>query len=386
MTPSPITGAWLPGMPLGRRQLLQIATDRPLALEAGGHLRDVTIAYETWGRLDATASNAVLVCHAWTGDSHAHGAAGHGHPTSGWWDDVVGPGLAIDTERYFVVCANVLGGCQGSTGPSSTDPATGRRYGSHFPVVTVRDMVRAQARLADHLGVVSWHSVVGGSMGGMQVLEWGITFPRRVRSLVPIATCLQSTAQQIALTGIGKRAIMQDPAFRGGDYYDGPDGPLRGLALARQVAQVSFRSDTAFSVRFGRDTVEGHDALGLWDRFEIERYLDYHGDKLVRRFDANSYLTLGKSMDLHDVGRSRNGVEAAVRRIQVPVLTVAVRSDILYPSYQQRQIRDVVLASGGTCEYVEIDSDDGHDGFLIAGDQVSAALGPFLDRIDKDDQ
>jgi homoserine O-acetyltransferase/O-succinyltransferase len=386
MTPSTITGAWLPGMPLGCRQLLQIATDRPLALEAGGHVRDVTIAYETWGRLDATASNAVLVCHAWTGDSHAHGPAGHGHPTAGWWDGVVGPGLAIDTERYFVVCANVLGGCQGSTGPSSTDPATGRPYGSRFPVVTVRDMVRAQARLADHLGVASWHSVVGGSMGGMQVLEWGITFPRRVRSLVPIATCLQSTAQQIALTGIGKRAILQDPAFRGGDYYDGPDGPLPGLALARQVAQVSFRSDAAFSARFGRDTVEGHGALGLWDRFEIERYLDYHGDKLVRRFDANSYLTLGKSMDLHDVGRGRNGVEAAAGRIQVPVLTVAVRSDILYPSYQQRQIRDAVLASGGACEYVEIDSDDGHDGFLIAGDQVSAVLGPFLDRIDKDDK
>lgn len=387
MSPTPpITGAWHPGLPLGRRQLLQISTGRPLALEAGGHLRDVTIAYETWGELDATASNAVLVCHAWTGDSHVHGPAGHGHPTGGWWGGVVGPGLALDTERYFVVCANVLGGCQGSTGPASVDPAIGLPYGSRFPVVTIRDMVRAQAKLADHLGIASWRSVVGGSMGGMQALEWGIAFPQRVRSLVPIATCLQSTAQQIALTAIGKRAILLDPHFHGGDFYGHDQGPAVGLAIARQVAQVSFRSDEAFSSRFGRQTVEGDDAFGLLDRFEIERYLDYHGEKLVRRFDANSYLVLGKAMDLHDVGRNRNGIASALRRIRVPVLAMGIPSDVLYPRYQQLAIRDGVQAAGGSCQYVDLDSTDGHDAFLIAADQVGVAVGPFLDRLDKDVQ
>ena len=196
--PAPVTGAWRPSDPAGQRQFLTIAKDRPLALDGGSSLSDVVIAYETWGTLDVNASNAILICHAWTGDSHAAGPDGRGHVEAGWWDDVVGPGKAIDTDRWFVVCANVLGGCQGSTGPASPHPADGKPYGSRFPVITVRDMVRAQVRLADHVGVLVWHSVIGGSMGGMQVLEWGITYPTRVRSLIPIATCAQSTAQQIA--------------------------------------------------------------------------------------------------------------------------------------------------------------------------------------------
>ena len=224
---------------------------------------------------------------------------------------MVGPGLPIDTDRYFVVCANVLGGCQGSTGPASLDPVAGRPYGSAFPVVTIRDMVRAQARLADHLGIERWLSVIGGSMGGMQVLEWAITYPDRVRSIVPIATCAQATAQQIAWGAIGRRAIRLDPRWRGGDYYDAApgDGPHEGLAVARMVAQVTFRSDNVFTDRFGRELAEGeHDQLDLWQRFEVERYLDHHGDKLVRRFDANSYLVIGKAMDLHDVGTGRGGL------------------------------------------------------------------------------
>lgn len=381
----PVTGAWRPGDDAGQRRFLTFPADRPLALDGGVTLHEVTVAFETWGRLDERASNAVLVCHAWTGDSHAAGESGHGHPTVGWWDGVIGPGRPIDTDRWFVVCANVLGGCQGSTGPASPHPDDGRPYGSRFPVVTIRDMVRAQARLATHLGIDIWHSVVGGSMGGMQVLEWALTFPGRVRSIVPIATCAQATAQQIAWGAIGRRAIRLDPGWRGGDYYDAPpgEGPAQGLAVARMVAQVTFRSDNVFTDKFGRELADGDELstrLDLWQRFEVERYLDYHGEKLVRRFDANSYLVIGKAMDLHDVGRGRGGVEAALARVRVPALVAGIWSDILYPSYQQRQIRDL-LVSSPSAEYLELDSPHGHDAFLIELDQIGPPIGRFLDQV-----
>lgn len=384
----PVTGAWRPGDAPGQRRFFTFPHDRPFALDTGTTLQDVTIAYETWGRLDATASNAILVCHAWTGDSHAAGPAGHGHPSPGWWDDIIGPGKPLDTDRYFIVCSNVLGGCQGSTGPASPHPVDGLPYGSRFPVVTIRDMVRAQARLATHLGVETWHSVIGGSMGGMQVLEWAITFPQRVRSIVPVATCAQATAQQIAWGAIGRRAIRLDPNWRGGDYYDAApgEGPTEGLAVARMVAQVTFRSDNVFTDRFGRDLADGghlNGRLDLWQRFEVERYLDHHGEKLIRRFDTNSYLAIGKAMDLHDVGRGRGGLKAAMARIRVPTLTMGIWSDMLYPSYQQRQIRDLLAEAGTRAEYVEIDSPHGHDAFLIEFDQVGAPIARFLDEIDK---
>jgi homoserine O-acetyltransferase/O-succinyltransferase len=382
------TGAWMPGDAPGERRFFSPDSNRPLALDGGGVLRGITLAYETWGTLDADASNAVLVCHAWTGDSHLAGPAGEGHATPGWWEGAVGPGLAIDTDRFFVVCMNVLGGCQGSTGPASIDPATGTPYGSRFPVVTIRDMVRAQRSLTDHLGIGRWHSVVGGSMGGMQALEWAITYPDRVASLVVIASCLQSSAQQIAWGAIGRRSIRLDPKWRGGDYYDAEpgDGPHEGLSIARMVAQVTFRSDDVFTDRFGREPARDNAALGteqrfaLWQRFEVERYLDYHGDKLVRRFDANSYLLVGKAMDLHDVARGRSGLDAALARIRVPTLAMGIWSDVLYPSYQQREIAARLDAQGTPARYVEIDSPHGHDAFLIDLDQVGAALGPFLDK------
>jgi homoserine O-acetyltransferase/O-succinyltransferase len=385
-TPYPVSGAWRPGDDPGHRRFLTIAADRPFALDHGGRLSDLTVAYETWGQLDAGGSNALLVCHAWTGDSHLAGPAGRGHPAAGWWEGVVGPGLPIDTERYFVVCANVLGGCQGSTGPASADPATGRPYASAFPVITIRDMVRVQARLADHLGVERWLSVLGGSMGGMQVLEWGITYPDRVRSLVAIATCAQATAQQIAWGAIGRRSIRLDRRWRGGDYYDAEpgDGPHEGLSIARMVAQVTFRSDNAFTDRFGRELAEGdHDEPGLWQRFEVERYLDHHGVKLVRRFDANSYLVIGKAMDLHDVGKGRGGLEAAMCRIKVPTLVLGISSDMLYPIYQQIQIHHLLARHGTPTELVEIVSPHGHDAFLINLDQVAEPIGTFLDEVAK---
>ena len=383
--PLPVTGAFSPGDDPGNRKFLKIAQDRPFALDGGLSLSNVTIAYETWGALNRDGSNALLICHAWTGDSHAAGSGTRraGAADEGWWQGIIGPGLAIDTNVWFVVCPNVLGGCQGSTGPASVHPVDGKPYGSRFPVVTIRDMIRVQAKLADHLGVHVWQAVIGGSMGGMQVLEWGITYPDRVRSLIPIATCAQASAQQIAWGAIGRRAIRLDPAWRGGDYYDAEpgEGPWQGLSLARTVAQVTFRSDNVFTDRFGRELADGaslKDGFDLWQRFEVERYLDHHGEKLIRRFDTNSYLIIGKAMDLHDVGRSRGGVRAAMARIRVPTLAIGIWSDMLYPSYQQRQIRDQLVELGTPCEYVEIDSPHGHDAFLINLDQVAAPIEKFL--------
>ena len=379
------TGAWLPGDDPGQRRFHTFATEHPFAVDSGAVLREVTNAYETWGTLAADASNAILVLHAWTGDSHAAGRAGRGHDAPGWWDEVIGPGKYIDTDEWFVVCPNVLGGCQGSTGPASPHPDDGLPYGSRFPVITIRDMVRAQYRLMAHLGIDRWAAVVGGSMGGMQVLEWASTYPNRVGSIVPIASCMEASAQQIAWGVIGRRSIRLDPAFHGGDYYDDPTGgPTEGLAVARQVAQVTFRSDNAFTQRFGRnltDRAQFGDSFGLWQEFEVERYLQYHGDKLVRRFDANSYLIIGKAMDLHDVGRGRGSVERAMARIQAPSLTIGINSDILYPPYQQEGLSRLLRRDGLIGEYVEIDSIHGHDAFLIHFDEIGQPIKRFLDRL-----
>ena len=381
----PATGAWHAGQPSGTRKFLQFPADRPIALDNSLTLQDVTIAYETWGELNADKSNAILLCHAWTGDSHAAGSAQEGMPTPGWWEGLVGPDCAIDTNKWFVVCTNSLGGCQGSTGPASLHPQDGKPYGSRFPVITVRDMVRVQVRVSDMLGIDVWHSIIGGSMGGMQVLEWAITFPHRLRTAVPIATCFQATAQQIAWGAIGRRAIRLDTKWRGGDYYDAAvgDGPWQGLAIARMIAQVTFRSDNVFTDRFGRELADmdaDYNGLGLWDKFEVENYLDHHGDKLIRRFDTNSYLIIGKAMDLHDVARGRGTLQSAIKRITAPVLSLGISSDILYPTYQQKQIRDMINDVGGSCEYVEIESPHGHDAFLINLDQVGKPIKAFLDQ------
>ncbi|HEU5042137.1 MAG TPA: homoserine O-acetyltransferase [Gemmatimonadales bacterium] len=378
------SGAWLPGDPAGDRQFLCFG-ERSFALEGGAVLRDLTIAYETWGALDERASNAILVCHALTGDSHAFGPLAPGHPTPGWWNGLIGPGKPIDTDRWFVVCANVLGGCQGTTGPATPHPDDGKPYGSRFPVVSVRDWVRTQASLADHLGIRRWHSVVGGSMGGMQVLEWALMFPDRVASVVPIATALAASAQQIAWWSTGRRIIRMDPRWRGGDYYDADpgDGPDESLGIARMVSQITFRSDDVFTRRFGREVVEPLDGgFSLWQRFEVERYLEYHGDKLTRRFDANSYLLLTKAMDLHDVGRGRGGPEQALARLQAPILAIGVASDILYPLYQSQEIVARARANGIEARSVELDSPHGHDAFLIEHEQVGVPLSAFLDDVE----
>lgn len=380
----PATGAWFPGMPMGSRQFAQFPPDRLFALDSGKVLDDVTIAYETWGTLNEDATNAILICHAWTGDSHVSGPAEDGHPTPGWWEGVVGPGKAIDTDRWFVVCSNVIGGCQGSTGPATAHPEDGQLYGSRFPVITIRDMVRAQVRVTDMLGIRRWHSVVGGSMGGMQVLEWAVTFPDRVKTIIPIATCAQATAQQIAWGAIGRRAIRLDPKWRNGEYYDAAigEGPWEGLATARMISQVTFRSDNVFTERFGRALVDmdvDYNGLGLWDRFEVEGYLDHHGDRLIRRFDTNSYLLIGKAMDLHDIARGRGTLNSALARIKSPTLVMGISSDILYPTYQQKQIHSMLTEKGVDSTYVEIESPHGHDAFLINFDQVGPPITSFLE-------
>ena len=379
----PATGAWRPGDPLGQRQFMRMAVDRAFVLEGGGQLHDITICFETWGTLNADASNAVLVCHALTGDAHASGPAGDGHPGPGWWADLIGPGKPLDTERWFVVCVNVLGGCQGSAGPASPLPDRVGHYGPNFPVVSIRDMVRTQARVADALHIERWHAVVGGSMGGMQALEWAVMYPERVGGLVAIASTTAASAQQIAWWSTGRRAIALDPKWRDGHYYDAApgDGPHAGLALARQISQVTFRSDDVFTDRFGREPVEPlNGRFEMWQRFQVERYLDYNGLKLARRFDANSYLLLTKAMDLHDLSRGRGSEAAALRRIAAPTLVVGISSDILYPAYQQRDLVAGIDAVGGDASYFEIDSPHGHDAFLIALDQVAAALVPFLEK------
>jgi homoserine O-acetyltransferase/O-succinyltransferase len=377
----PASGAWLAGDPVGHRRFHTVGGGRRFQLEAGGALEEVQVAYEMWGRLSPTADNAVLVCHALTGDSHAAGRSGEGHATAGWWDSLIGPGRCVDTDAYFVVCANVLGGCQGTTGPASLIPGTRRRYGSSFPVVTIRDMVRTQASLADELGIHRWRGVLGGSMGGMQALEWAVMFPDRVASAMVLSSSAQASAMQIAWSHIGRAAITSDPHFRGGDYYDAADGdgPHQGLAVARMAAQVTYRSEALFNERFDRTLLRPLD-YSLAPMFDVEGYLDYHGDKLVRRFDANSYIRLNRAMDLHDVGRGRGGVRAALSRVTAPTLVVAVSSDGLYPPHQQRRIHDTLERAGSESTWAEIESPHGHDGFLIETAQVAPHITAFLEE------
>ncbi|MGO8872728.1 MAG: homoserine O-acetyltransferase MetX [Acidimicrobiales bacterium] len=375
MTRSPYPGVWLPGDDAGGRRFARVfGGDRPaLDLEGGGSLPEVTVAYETWGALNPDRGNALLVLHALTGDSHAAGPAGPGHPSAGWWAALIGPGAPIDTDRYFVVCPNVLGGCQGTTGPAS--PASnGLPYGARFPVVTIRDQVWVEAGLADHLGIDRWAAVIGGSMGGMRVLEWCVEYPERVGRAVVLAVGAAATAEQIGLCSLQGRAIRSDPAFAGGDYYATGARPSTGLALARGIGQISYRTGLEFERRFGRSAQAEEDPL-KGGRFAVESYLEYHGDKLARRFDPNSYLVLSEAMNLHDVGRGRGGVARALASVRAEVTVAGITSDRLYPLGLQEEL---VRHLPGDRPVVVIDSVFGHDGFLLEvdriGEVVTAAL------------
>ncbi|MEU6670115.1 homoserine O-acetyltransferase [Streptomyces sp. NPDC046727] len=376
LTPSevplpPATGAWREGDPPGRRQWY--VREKPLPLEAGGELPAVRLAFETWGRLAPDASNAVLVLHALTGDSHVVGPVGPGHPTPGWWDGLIGPGRALDTDRWFVVAPNVLGGCQGSTGPSSLTLA-GRCWGGDFPFLTQRDQVAAEADLADALGIDRWALVAGGSMGGMRALEWAVAHPERTGALLLLATTAAASAQQIAWANIQLNAIRSDPHWHGGHYHDTGRGPHTGLGLARRLAHVTYRSEQELQVRFGR-TSQGTEDPWSGGRYQVESYLDHHAAKLVRRFDAGSYVVLSEAMNSHDIGRDRGGLRAALRRVTARTLVAGVDSDRLYPPSQQAE-----LASGiPTADDLRlIESPYGHDGFLIEVEQVAALMGELV--------
>ncbi|MER6917115.1 homoserine O-acetyltransferase [Streptomyces sp. NPDC000594] len=379
--PPPASGGWQEGDPAGARRWALLP--EPLPLEAGGALPGVRIAYESWGRLAPDGSNAVLVLHALTGDSHAAGPAGPGHPTPGWWDGLIGPGRALDTDRWFVVAPNVLGGCQGSTGPSSLrDPggspagSGGLRWGGSFPFLTTRDQVAAEARWADLLGIGRWALVVGGSMGGMRALEWAVGRPDRCAALLVLASTAAASAEQIAWAGVQLHAIRADPGWRGGDYHraDPGAGPHRGLGVARRLAHVTYRSEAELASRFGREPQE---AEHPWHggRYQVESYLDHHAGKLARRFDAGSYVVLTEAMNSHDIGRGRGGARSALRRVRARTLIAGVDSDRLYPLAQQRLLADAVPGADGLRV---IESPYGHDGFLIETEQVAPLVREVL--------
>ncbi|MFP5336390.1 MAG: homoserine O-acetyltransferase [Actinomycetes bacterium] len=371
--PAPVTGAWREGDPVGGRRFVDVGD---LTTETGGNLPDVRVAYETWGRLSPARDNAVLVLHALTGDSHVVGPPGEGHPSPGWWEGLVGPGRPLDTDRWFVVAPNVLGGCQGTTGPASTAP-DGRPWGSRFPFLTVRDQVAAEARLADALGIDTWALVLGGSMGAMRVLEWAVTEPDRVQRAVVLAAGAAATADQIAWCSAQLAAIRSDPGFRGGDYYDAEpgQGPHTGLGIARRIAHTTYRSALELDTRFGRAAQPGEQPLGGGGRYAVESYLDHHADKLVHRFDANSYVVLTEAMSSHDVGRGRGGLAAALARVTARTAVAAIDSDRLYPV---RLSAEIVEHLPGRAELTVLQSPYGHDGFLLETAAVGALVRDLL--------
>jgi homoserine O-acetyltransferase len=355
----------------------------PLQLEGGSKLAPVRIAYETYGRLNREKSNAILICHALSGDAHAAGFH-QGDAKPGWWDIAIGPGKGFDTNKYFIICSNVLGGCRGSTGPSSIDPGTGRPYGTTFPVITIRDMVNAQKLLVEHLGITDLLAVAGGSMGGMQALQWAVSYPDSMKRVIVIASTACSTPQQIAFNAVGRRAITSDPAWQGGDYY-GSEPPSRGLALARMVGHITYLSDDAMLSKFGRK-LKDKDKVGFdfTTDFQVESYLYHQGDSFVKRFDPNSYLYVTKAIDYFDLTADRSLI-AGLSAVKAKVLVVGVSSDWLYPAYQSQEIVTALSASNIKVHYGEIRSSYGHDAFLLEGGQVNYMLKSFFNRISSGD-
>ncbi|MBM6404133.1 homoserine O-acetyltransferase [Phycicoccus sp. CSK15P-2] len=366
-TPTRWAGAaWRTGDPVGDRQFAAVGE---IALERGGFLPDVTVAYETWGTLAPDGGNAVLVEHALTGDSHVVGPAGPGHPTDGWWPGLIGPGAPLDTDRFFVVASNVLGGCQGTSGPASDAP-DGRPWGGRFPYITIRDQVGVEAALADALGIRRWHTVLGGSMGGMRALEWAATYPHRVERALVLASTAAASANQVAWCQPQLLAIRSDPDYADGDYYDTGRAPLTGLGIARRIAHTTYRHDSELDDRFGRRPRAGEDPLGGGGRYDVESYLDHHAEKLARRFDPNSYVVLTEAMNSHDVGRDRGGVAAALRAFPGTLHVAGVTTDRLYPL---RLSEEMVRMRPDTALTV-VESGHGHDGFLVETEQVGAVI------------
>ena len=349
---SEVTGAWLEGYDPGERKFIKIGY---LLLENGQTLSDITIAYQTWGTLNAAGDNAILIQHAMTGWSDV----------PGWWPNMVGPGLAFDTDKYFVICPNVIGGCQGSTGPSSIAP-DGKRYGSRFPAITIRDMVAAEIAFSDAIGIKKYKLAVGPSLGGMRSLEWAVDHPDRVEAICTIGSSAVATGDQIGTASIQIRAIKSDPYFNNGDYYEQERGPITGMGIARRIAHLTYRTESEMDVRFGRE-LQG-DETG---RYAVESYLDHQADKLAKRFDANTYIALTDAMNSHDIGRDRGGVAAALEGVTVPVVVVSIDTDRLFPPRLQVEISELVPTAEPP---IVISSDFGHDGFLVEAEAVGDAI------------
>lgn len=351
-----------------------------LQLESGARLGPITLAYETYGTLDENKGNAVLITHALSGDAHVAGRYSDDDPKPGWWDSMVGPGKAFDTDKYCVICSNVLGGCMGSTGPSSVNPATGKAYGLDFPVITVGDMVLAQFHLIQHLGIEKLLAVAGGSMGGMQALEWATRYPEHVGSAMIIASAHLSGAQQIAFDAVGRHAIQGDHEFRQGDYY-GTEGPAQGLAIARMLAHITYLSDESMRLKFGRN-LRSADALkyDFDSEFAVETYLDYQGEQFVNRFDANTYLYVTKAMDYFDISARFGSLDAAMKKVLGKVLVISFSSDWLYPPYFSQDMVYALARQKKNVTYCNIQSDYGHDAFLLEVSVLSKVIGGFLEH------
>ena len=379
----PASAAWREGDPVGNRSFLSVGD---IATESGAVIPAVTVAYETFGQLAPDRQNAVYVCHALTGDSHVTGDAGPGHLTPGWWSGLIGPGKAIDTDRWFVVCANVLGGCQGTTGASSLAP-DGKPWGSRFPTVTVGDMVEVERAVMDHLGIDDWALMLGPSLGGMRVLEWMVRYPERVRGGLVLGSTAAVTADQIGTHAAQIEAIRMDPNFRGGDYYHAApgEGPHRGMGIARRIAHLTYRSETELDLRFGRGPQPDENPYNLdaRGRFAVESYLDHHANKLARRFDANTYIALTEAMTLFDVGRGRGGVASALSEVHAPLTVVGIDSDRLFPVRLQAEL---VELTPGADELHVVRSPYGHDGFLVEDDQVGGFIQHAFSRVGADNR
>lgn len=358
---------------------------QPLRLDSGAQLENLEIAYRTWGELNADGTNAVLICHALTGDQHVAGT----HPVSGkpgWWTRLVGPGKPIDPAKHFVICSNVVGGCMGSTGPASTNPATGKAYGLSFPVITIADMVRAQAMLIEALGVETLLAVIGGSMGGMQVQQWAADYPDKLFSAVIVASASRHSAQNIAFHEVGRQAIMADPDWKAGAYAQGKSRPEKGLAVARMAAHITYLSEPALQRKFGRELQRDGLSWGFDADFQVESYLRHQGASFVDRFDANSYLYITRAMDYFDLAAAHGGVLAkafaGARHVRFCVLSFT--SDWLYPTAENRHIVRALTAAGCRAAFVEIESDKGHDAFLLDEPVMDAALQGFLGSVERE--
>ncbi|MFI4996231.1 MAG: homoserine O-acetyltransferase [Hyphomicrobiales bacterium] len=360
--------------------LARFGADDPVRLDCGVDLAPFQIAYQTYGELDADKANAVLVCHALTGDQHV----ANRHPVTGaegWWRTMIGPGRPIDTDRFFVICANVLGACMGTTGPASTNPATGKAWGLDFPMVTVPDMVRAQAKLIDRLGIESLFCVLGGSMGGMQVLQWAASYPSRVFSALPIATAARHTAQNIAFHEVGRQAVMADPDWCGGRYLEMGTRPSKGLSVARMAAHITYLSEQALHRKFGRNLQNREAPTFSFDAdFQVESYLRHQGSSFVERFDANSYLYVTRAMDYFDLAADYGGVLArAFQGSKTRFCVVSFTSDWLFPTSDSRATVHALNATGGSVSFVEIETDRGHDAFLLDVPELFATTRGFID-------